>query len=136
MTKGVNGSGGGSLRRKPDVENGVLYHAYSSINENNSKKQVQKAFSLSANNVSSSSPSSDQGHSSPKKKRKRRVSSWYHHVAGQIPAVMLICILNLMFSIPFGVSYFPIGWRVDDNASVSNGGDSSGNDDEVNGGEI
>ena len=29
----------------------------------------------------------------------------------QIPAIMLITIFHLMVGVPFGVSYFPIGWR-------------------------
>ena len=29
---------------------------------------------------------------------------------GQIPAILLACLLNLMVGIPFGVSYFPIEW--------------------------
>jgi sulfate permease, SulP family len=31
--------------------------------------------------------------------------------AGQIPAILLIGMFHLMIGIPFGVSYFPIGWR-------------------------
>jgi sulfate permease, SulP family len=30
---------------------------------------------------------------------------------GQIPAVVLIALFHLMIGIPFGVSYFPVGWK-------------------------
>ena len=33
------------------------------------------------------------------------------HAATQIPAVFLVALFHLMIGIPFGVSYFPIGWR-------------------------
>jgi SulP family sulfate permease len=29
---------------------------------------------------------------------------------GQVPAIVLICMFHLMTAIPFGVSYFPVGW--------------------------
>ena len=38
-------------------------------------------------------------------------TSWMKQILGQIPAIALICIFHLMIGIPFGVSYFPIGWR-------------------------
>lgn len=31
--------------------------------------------------------------------------------AGQIPAILLIGMFHMMIGIPFGVSYFPIGWK-------------------------
>jgi SulP family sulfate permease len=31
--------------------------------------------------------------------------------AGQLPAILLIGMFHLMIAIPFGVSYFPVGWR-------------------------
>ena len=31
--------------------------------------------------------------------------------ASQIPAIVLVTIFQLMVRIPFGVSYFPIGWK-------------------------
>lgn len=44
-------------------------------------------------------------------------------VAGQIPAIILIGMFHLMIGIPFGVSYFPIGWRAgdDDMSPVADG---------------
>lgn len=46
-------------------------------------------------------------------------------VAGQIPAIIIILIgmFHLMIGIPFGVSYFPIGWRAgdDDMSPVADG---------------
>ncbi len=38
-------------------------------------------------------------------------SDWILSACRQIPAIAIASILNLMISIPFGVSYFPIGWR-------------------------
>jgi SulP family sulfate permease len=53
--------------------------------------------------------------------------------ASQLPAIALVTLFHLMVGIPFGVSYFPVGWRSssaaaaaiatdDDNISVSEGG--------------
>ena len=47
----------------------------------------------------------------------------------QIPAVLLVCFLNLMISIPFGVSYFPVGWK-----SLDSDSEGDTDDDGVNGG--
>eukprot|EP00980_Cylindrotheca_fusiformis_P029213 scaffold22753_cov160-Cylindrotheca_fusiformis.AAC.5 len=44
----------------------------------------------------------------------------------QITAVAVICLLNIMVSIPFGSSYFPVGWR----ASTENGDDTKAGDEE------
>jgi sulfate permease, SulP family len=40
--------------------------------------------------------------------------------AGQIPAILLIGMFHLMIGIPFGVSYFPIGWREDTTTASGN----------------
>lgn len=45
----------------------------------------------------------------------------------QVPAILLACLLNLMISIPFGVSYFPIGWKQSSEAAAAS--DSSADDD-------
>ena len=51
----------------------------------------------------------------------------FHRIATQIPAIALIGIFHLMIGIPFGVSYFPVGWRPMDNAQiVDTGGDVAG----------
>lgn len=63
-------------------------------------------------------------------RRLLREEPWYTRAAGQIPAVALICLLNLMLSIPFGVSYFPINWRAATDALEGNEG---GAEDGVNG---
>ncbi|KAI2512839.1 Sulfate permease family [Fragilaria crotonensis] len=39
---------------------------------------------------------------------------------GQIPAILLACLLNLMVGIPFGVSYFPIEWSSTNDNSDDN----------------
>lgn len=51
----------------------------------------------------------------------------------QIPAVTLIAIFHLMIGIPFGVSYFPIGWKEEDSNLSSTGGDKDYNDQYING---
>jgi SulP family sulfate permease len=48
---------------------------------------------------------------------------------GQVPAVALIAMFHLMIGIPFGVSYFPIGWREDGTGDLTE----SGTDDKVHG---
>ncbi len=45
------------------------------------------------------------------------------HAASQIPAIFLVTLFHLMIGIPFGVSYFPIGWRSSAQAPGSSGGD-------------
>jgi SulP family sulfate permease len=63
------------------------------------------------------------------------VRSHLKHAAGQVPAIVLICMFHLMTAIPFGVSYFPVGWS--GSRDSSGGGDDSsntdGDDDNVNG---
>ena len=52
-----------------------------------------------------------------------RRCKWLSRALSQIPAVVLIGMFHLMIGIPFGVSYFPVGWRAsageadDDNVS-------------------
>jgi hypothetical protein len=50
-------------------------------------------------------------------------SSHLKHVAGQVPAIVLICMFHLMTAIPFGVSYFPVGWSGADNVLQAGGND-------------
>lgn len=38
-------------------------------------------------------------------------SDWIFTATRQIPTILIAAILNLMESIPFGVSYFPVGWQ-------------------------
>jgi SulP family sulfate permease len=45
---------------------------------------------------------------------------WLRDALHQIPAVLLIGLFHLMVGIPFGVSYFPIGWASDDSSSGDN----------------
>lgn len=40
-----------------------------------------------------------------------RLREFVYNTAHQIPAVALIAVFHLMIGVPFGVSYFPIGWR-------------------------
>ena len=43
----------------------------------------------------------------------------FTQVASQIPAIVLITIFHLMIGIPFGVSYFPIGWDTSSHISTT-----------------
>jgi len=45
---------------------------------------------------------------------------------GQVPADALIGMIHLMIGIPFGVSYFPVGWRSSAGGGHGGDGDSSG----------
>jgi hypothetical protein len=56
----------------------------------------------------------------------KHISTW-EHLLHQITAVAVICLLNMMISIPFGVSYFPVGWGAGDD--VESDGGSSDTDD-------
>ena len=57
---------------------------------------------------------------------------YLQRAAGQIPAVALVTLFHLMVGVPFGVSYFPVGWRssspsaalssTDDEVSEDHGG--------------
>lgn len=65
-------------------------------------------------------------------------TSWVEQVLRKIPAVALICIFHLMIGIPFGVSYFPIGWRANHYSSIHSTPASSNStavlsDDDING---
>jgi Sulfate permease family len=48
-------------------------------------------------------------------------TSIFLDVAYQVPAVILISLFHFMIGIPFGVSYFPIGWSNEDNNSDDEG---------------
>jgi hypothetical protein len=51
---------------------------------------------------------------------KRNLSDgWFATFIQQSSAVAVVALLNLMMAIPFGASYFPIGWKAND----SEGGD-------------
>mgnify|MGYP005855224443 CR=1 FL=1 len=52
--------------------------------------------------------------------------SVFRLIAGQIPAIALIGLFHLMIGIPFGVSYFPVGWRPMDSTGDAGGGDVAG----------
>lgn len=54
-----------------------------------------------------------------RKRRRRAVLQCISKAAGQIPAVLLIGMFHMMIGIPFGVSYFPIGWRAGSGKDVS-----------------
>ena len=44
--------------------------------------------------------------------------SKFEQILNQTTAVAVVCLLNMMISIPFGSSYFPVGWKPDGDAST------------------
>ena len=73
--------------------------------------------------------------SSPSVGKRRPKNGWQmlQSALRQIPAIVLIGMFHLMIGIPFGVSYFPVGWRDDfsagdGNSSDTNTGESQGED--------
>eukprot|EP00957_Ditylum_brightwellii_P070091 5323498-Ditylum_brightwellii.AAC.1 len=64
----------------------------------------------------------------------RNIKNRLQRIGGQIPAVALLGIFHLMVGIPFGVSYFPVDWRV--GADIASGveegvGDGDGDDSSI-----
>uniref|UniRef100_A0A7S2GZ62 Cyclic nucleotide-binding domain-containing protein n=1 Tax=Helicotheca tamesis TaxID=374047 RepID=A0A7S2GZ62_9STRA len=96
----------------------------SSRQERRKSKKNKSHFNYSSLEKLSGSSLSDRSYVSTHQRM------WYMHAVHQVPAVLLLCLLNLMISIPFGVSYFPIGWRASDDAD---GGNSNDIKDEVDG---
>lgn len=54
-------------------------------------------------------------------------------ILSQIPAVVLICMFHLMIGIPFGVSYFPIGWSSSGSNGATTNTSSDDDDDGIRG---
>lgn len=46
-------------------------------------------------------------------------SSYIKYFLDKMPAAFLVCLLNFMISIPFGVSYFPVEWKAEGENSSS-----------------
>jgi hypothetical protein len=82
----------------------------------------------------SEEPDDSNGNSGRRNKPKNKVQM-VQTALGQLPAIILIGMFHLMIGIPFGVSYFPVGWRNDvslddmggNNSTTSGGG---GNDED------
>lgn len=47
-------------------------------------------------------------------------------IASQIPAIVIVSVLNCMVGIPFGASYFPVGWSSSSSSSDAGADDSGG----------
>lgn len=50
--------------------------------------------------------------------------NFIQRIASQIPAILIVSVLNCMIGIPFGASYFPVGWSSSSSSDV--GADDSG----------
>ncbi|KAG7345863.1 cyclic nucleotide-binding protein [Nitzschia inconspicua] len=68
-------------------------------------------------------------------KRRSEVGGWISSVVQQVSAVAVVALLNMMMAIPFGASYFPIGWKADDVITMDAGSAGTHGDtgDDVNG---
>jgi hypothetical protein len=76
-------------------------------------------------------------HHSPRHSTKAR-EGWLSVLVQQTSSVAVVALLNIMVSIPFGASYFPIGWKATDESSAGTddgaGAEVVGDaDDDVNG---
>ena len=54
-------------------------------------------------------------------------------IASQIPAVLIVSVLNCMIGIPFGASYFPVGWSSSSSVADTGAPSSAEGDDDVSG---
>jgi hypothetical protein len=53
-------------------------------------------------------------------------SSWIADIVQQVSAVAVVGLLNMMMGIPFGASYFPVGWKASDGDGVDDSEDVEG----------
>ena len=54
-------------------------------------------------------------------------------IASQIPAVLIVSVLNCMIGIPFGASYFPVGWSSSSSVADTGAPSNAEGDDDVSG---
>lgn len=85
--------------------------------DNNNDKECHSIGQESCFRHPSSSAAATDGHACTPKRFSR-----LSRLLGQIPAVVLIGMFHLMIGIPFGVSYFPIGWSSGDTGSKDDDG--------------
>lgn len=63
--------------------------------------------------------------SGPEERRQQETLSHFHFgknvvkACRQVPAILLIVMFHLMIGIPFGVSYFPIGWQEENSDAIN-----------------
>ena len=67
---------------------------------------------------------------SSSRKGSAATSSFWEELLQQSTAVLVICLLNMMIAIPFGSSYFPIGWSEAGGPEGYNGQENEEGDDE------
>ena len=54
-------------------------------------------------------------------------------IASQIPAILIVAVLNCMIGIPFGASYFPVGWSSSSSVADPGAPSNAEGDDDVSG---
>ena len=54
-------------------------------------------------------------------------------IASQIPAILIVAVLNCMIGIPFGASYFPVGWSSSSSVADTGAPSNAEGDDDVSG---
>lgn len=64
-------------------------------------------------------------HHQHKQQHKHNIKTWIYDILYQIPAIILIAMFHLMVGIPFGVSYFPIGWRSRSSSTINTNNNSN-----------
>ena len=75
-------------------------------------------------------PNNGEGGGKPDKNFAPSSSSIVETIIQQTSAVAVIGLLNIMIAIPFGASYFPIGWKADGESGASDGAGDDGDEDD------
>lgn len=106
-----------------DRQGNGLPHEYSSLIENRDEEQRPCiSFGPQDNDASGSNNTL---HRQPFLNKQWKV---VEHAASQIPAIALVTLFHLMVGIPFGVSYFPVGWKSSSSSALASGGDAAETD--------
>lgn len=95
---------------------GACNDATKANNANENTKDDEREAMLHATMKNNATQSTTPTVAGAKSSRKQHPS-----LVSQLPAVAVSSLLNLMMAIPFGVSYFPIGWSSGDAAAAAQG---------------
>ena len=75
------------------------------------RQHIKDEFRHSLTEASNETSPSVRVPQNTKKQSTTHTTAALRRTVGQMPAILLIGLFHLMIGIPFGVSYFPIGWR-------------------------